>query len=51
MPGTSFGDAARGHVRISLTQDDDVLKEAATRIRRFVQAGARPVAQTHRAAG
>ena len=35
MPGSSFGDAAAGHIRISLCQPDDVLHEAATRLRRF----------------
>jgi arginine:pyruvate transaminase len=35
-PGSSFGDAARGHIRISLCQPDDVLGEAATRLKRFV---------------
>jgi arginine:pyruvate transaminase len=36
MPGSSFGDAAAGHIRISLCQPDDVLREAMRRIRRFV---------------
>jgi arginine:pyruvate transaminase len=36
MPGASFGDAATGHIRISLCQSEDVLKEAATRLKRFV---------------
>ena len=35
MPGSSFGEAAAGHIRISLCQPDDVLHEAATRLRRF----------------
>ncbi|MDW6020525.1 pyridoxal phosphate-dependent aminotransferase [Mesorhizobium sp. BAC0120] len=35
MPGASFGDAAEGHIRISLCQPDDVLKDAANRLRRF----------------
>lgn len=35
MPGVSFGDAAAGHIRISLCQPDDMLKEAASRLRRF----------------
>lgn len=35
MPGKSFGDAAAGHIRISLCQPDDVLREAAGRLRRF----------------
>ncbi len=36
MPGVSFGDAAAGHIRISLTQPETILREAAARIRRFV---------------
>ena len=32
MPGKSFGDAAAGHIRISLCQPDDVLREAAGRL-------------------
>lgn len=36
MPGSSFGHAAAGHIRISLCQAEDVLLEAATRLRRFV---------------
>lgn len=35
MPGSSFGEAAAGHIRISLCQPDDVLEEAAGRLRRF----------------
>ncbi|MCX7306225.1 MAG: pyridoxal phosphate-dependent aminotransferase [Hyphomicrobiales bacterium] len=35
MPGSSFGDAAAGHIRISLCQPDGVLLEAASRLRRF----------------
>jgi arginine:pyruvate transaminase len=35
MPGASFGEAAAGHIRISLCQPDDVLTEAANRLRRF----------------
>lgn len=35
MPGGSFGDAAKGHIRISLCQPEDVLREAASRIARF----------------
>lgn len=35
MPGSSFGDAAKGHVRIALTQPEPVLREAATRLLRF----------------
>jgi len=35
MPGSSFGEAAGGHIRISLCQPEDVLREAATRLRRF----------------
>jgi arginine:pyruvate transaminase len=36
MPGASFGEAAKGHIRIALTQPEHVLKEAARRIKRFV---------------
>ncbi|EKF20915.1 pyridoxal phosphate-dependent aminotransferase [Nitratireductor pacificus] len=36
MPGVSFGAAAEGHVRISMCQDEAVLREAAGRIRRFI---------------
>ena len=35
MPGSSFGEAAAGHIRISLCQSEPVLKEAALRVRRF----------------
>jgi arginine:pyruvate transaminase len=35
MPGASFGQAAEGHVRIALTQPDEILREAANRLRRF----------------
>jgi arginine:pyruvate transaminase len=38
MPGSSFGEAARGHVRISLCQADAVLEAAAGRLRRFASA-------------
>jgi arginine:pyruvate transaminase len=38
MPGSSFGDAAAGHIRISLCQPDDLLLEAASRLRRFASA-------------
>lgn len=36
MPGSSFGDAARGHIRISMCQPEAVLLDAARRLRRFV---------------
>ena len=36
MPGSSFGAAAAGHIRISLCQPEPVLKEAAERLQRFV---------------
>jgi arginine:pyruvate transaminase len=32
MPGASFGDAARGHVRVSLCQPEERLADAARRI-------------------
>jgi len=35
MPGDSFGPTAAGHLRISLGESEDRLKEAATRLRRF----------------
>ncbi len=36
LPGESFGRAAAGHIRISLCQTDELLEEAARRLRRFV---------------
>ena len=36
MPGSSFGDAAAGHIRISLCQAEPVLADAAARLKRFV---------------
>ncbi|MET0599869.1 MAG: pyridoxal phosphate-dependent aminotransferase [Mesorhizobium sp.] len=36
MPGASFGEAAAGHIRVSLCQPEEVLREAARRLRRFV---------------
>jgi arginine:pyruvate transaminase len=36
MPGSSFGEAAAGHIRISLCQPEPVLAEAAMRLKRFV---------------
>lgn len=38
MPGSSFGDAAGGCIRISLCQPDDVLREAMARLRRHLAA-------------
>jgi arginine:pyruvate transaminase len=38
MPGSSFGEAAAGHIRISLCQPDELLKEAAKRLKRFISA-------------
>ncbi|RWB55121.1 pyridoxal phosphate-dependent aminotransferase [Mesorhizobium sp.] len=35
MPGSSFGEAAAGHIRVSLCQPEPVLREAALRVRRF----------------
>ena len=35
MPGESFGPSAAGHIRISLCQPEEKLKEAAMRLRRF----------------
>jgi len=36
MPGSSFGEAAAGCVRISLCQPDEVLREAAARLKRHL---------------
>ena len=36
MPGSSFGEAASGCIRISLCQPDDVLEEAAGRLKRHI---------------
>lgn len=36
MPGSSFGDAAAGCIRISLCQPEEVLREAAMRLKRHV---------------
>jgi arginine:pyruvate transaminase len=41
MPGSSFGEAARGHIRISLCQPEPVLAEAAARLSRFAAAHGR----------
>lgn len=38
LPGASYGEAARGHLRISLCKPEALLKEAADRLRRFVGA-------------
>jgi arginine:pyruvate transaminase len=38
MPGVSFGDAAAGHIRISLCQPEKILLEAAERLKRFAAA-------------
>lgn len=40
MPGESFGDGLAGWLRISLTQPDTVIDEAAARIARFARQGA-----------
>jgi len=37
MPGESFGDAARGHVRVAMTVQDDRFREALWRILRFAE--------------
>ncbi|MCV0377613.1 aminotransferase class I/II-fold pyridoxal phosphate-dependent enzyme [Nitratireductor sp.] len=36
LPGASFGDAAKGHIRISMCQDEETLREAAKRLERFI---------------
>ena len=38
LPGASFGDAAKGHIRISMCQDEETLREAAKRLQRFIAA-------------
>ena len=37
MPGESFGQAARGHVRVSLTEKEELMAEACQRIVRFAR--------------
>jgi len=44
MPGASFGDAAAGHIRISLCQPEAVLAEAAARLKRFASSYRRAAA-------
>ncbi|RVC71458.1 pyridoxal phosphate-dependent aminotransferase, partial [Mesorhizobium sp. M4A.F.Ca.ET.022.05.2.1] len=44
MPGSSFGEAAAGHIRVSLCQPEPILKEAALRLRRFASAYRREAA-------
>lgn len=36
MPGDSFGPSASGHIRISLCQPEDKLREGAERLKRFI---------------
>ena len=43
-PGSAFGEAAAGHIRISLCQPEPVLQEAAGRLRRFASSYRRHVA-------
>ncbi|MFC3208000.1 pyridoxal phosphate-dependent aminotransferase [Aquamicrobium soli] len=43
-PGSAFGEAAAGHIRISLCQPEPVLQEAAGRLRRFASSYRRQVA-------
>jgi arginine:pyruvate transaminase len=44
MPGSSFGQAASGHIRIALCQPEPVLADAAARLRRFASAYRRKAA-------
>ncbi len=37
LPGSAFGKATSGHVRLSLVQPEDVLREGCERLARFVQ--------------
>jgi arginine:pyruvate transaminase len=43
MPGESFGDAAAGHVRVTLTLPDDQLAEALVRLAAFAEARSQDV--------
>jgi arginine:pyruvate transaminase len=45
MPGSSFGEAAAGCIRISLCQPEDMLREAAKRLRRHIAGHGREAAQ------
>ncbi|WP_424947371.1 pyridoxal phosphate-dependent aminotransferase [Candidatus Spongiihabitans sp.] len=38
LPGSAFGDSARGHIRLSLVQPENVLVEGCKRLQRFVNA-------------
>jgi arginine:pyruvate transaminase len=44
LPGSSFGDAAAGHIRVSLCQPEAVLLEATLRLRRFASSYRREAA-------
>ncbi|TJW40837.1 MAG: pyridoxal phosphate-dependent aminotransferase, partial [Mesorhizobium sp.] len=44
MPGSSFGEAAAGHIRVSLCQPEAVLLEATLRLRRFASSYRREAA-------
>jgi aspartate/methionine/tyrosine aminotransferase len=37
MPGESFGNGGSGHIRIALTVDSKVLRDACTRIRKLAE--------------
>ena len=37
MPGESFGNGGAGHIRIALTVDSEILRDACTRIRRLAE--------------
>ena len=37
MPGESFGNGGAGHIRIALTVDSEILREACTRIRKLAE--------------
>ncbi|MCE0504605.1 aminotransferase class I/II-fold pyridoxal phosphate-dependent enzyme [Roseivivax sp. GX 12232] len=44
MPGESFGEAARGHIRVAMTVPDAQFRAALTRLARFAEARAAAVA-------
>lgn len=46
LPGDSFGQAAKGHIRVALTLPDDLLETALTRLLAFAQGQAQSQAQT-----
>ena len=37
MPGESFGNGGAGHIRIALTVDSEILRDACTKIRKLAE--------------